>query len=59
MTDERLEKALESTYDNADPRLAAEFADVAAATAAAEAALRAVRAAKEALVRAATELPAR
>lgn len=50
MTDERLEKALESIYDNADPRLAAEFADVAA--------LRAVRAAKEALVRAATELPA-
>lgn len=50
MTDARLEKALESIYDNADPRLAAEFADVAAATAAAEAALRAVRAA--------TELPA-
>lgn len=59
MTDARLEKVLESIYDNADPRLAAEFADVAAATAAAEAALRAVRAAKEALVRAAAELPAR
>lgn len=58
MTDARLEKALESIYDNADPRLAAEFADVAAANAAAEAALRAVRAAKEALIRAAANLPA-
>ena len=58
MTDARLEKALESIYDNADPRLAAEFADVAAANAAAEAALRAVCAAKKALIRAAANLPA-
>ena len=58
MTDARLEKALESIYDNADPRLAAEFAAVAAANAEAEAALRAVRAAKEALIRAAANLPA-
>lgn len=59
MNEARMEKVLETIYDNADPRLAAEFADVAAATAAAETALRAVRAAKEALVRAAAELPAR
>lgn len=31
MTDARLEKALEAIYDKGDPRLAAEFADVAAA----------------------------
>ncbi len=58
MTDARLEKVLESIYDNADPRLAAEFAAVAAANAEAEAALRAVCAAKEALIRAAANLPA-
>lgn len=58
MNEARMEKVLETIYDNADPRLAAEFADVAAANAAAEAALRAVCAAKEALIRAAANLPA-
>lgn len=57
---EDLEKALEAVYDKHadDPRLAEQYADVAAANAAVAAAIRALHAAKVALVRAAANLPA-